>query len=500
MTKIFTSSQVRAIDKYSIDNEPVESIDLMERAAKELFLSIYDNIGFEDRKFVIVAGCGNNGGDGLAIARLLYQQAVDVEAYFCDFSENISNNCKVNLERLKNLCPKNIKILTKPNDLIIPENVIILDCLFGSGLSKPVGGKFAEIIHKINKSENTVIAIDIPSGLFGEDNSYNDGEIIEADYTFTIQFPPISSMFGENDKYYGKMFIVPIGLSHIAIENTETDYFIPDIDYIRQTVKKRKRFDHKGNFGHALLIAGKYCSAGAAVLASKSCIRSGVGLLTVHVPKNLVDILQISVPEAMIEKDQDDNIFTGTNLQSKCTAVGLGPGIGTDKETIIGLKKLLKNTDLPIVIDADGLNILSRIKNFMTLLKSGTILTPHPKEFERLFGKFDNSFQKMKFMQDFSFKTGVIIVLKGGISIISLPDKRIFFNTGGNPGMATGGSGDVLTGIITSFLAQSYKPEDAALVSVYVHSKSGDCAAEKYRQISMIASDIIECLPEVFKF
>jgi NAD(P)H-hydrate epimerase len=500
MAKVFTSTQVRGIDKYTIDNEPIASIDLMERAANNLFKSIKEVVGFDDKKFFIIAGPGNNGGDGLAIARLLHLNGVDVEAIVCRFSENISDDCLINLNRLQEICPKCIKVICNPEDIIIPDQAIILDCLFGSGLSRPVSGKFAQIIEKINNSLNKVIAIDIPSGLFGEDNSSNTGKIIEADYTFTIQFPPLSSLFVENDKYYGKLVTVPIGLSQKAIEKTETDFFITETADIRQIIKKRKRFDHKGTFGHALIIAGKYCTAGAAVLASKACLRSGVGLLTVHVPQKISDIMQISVPEAMLEVDSCDTVFTGVKNYEKYSAVGIGPGLGTDTKTVSAFLNLIKNTNLPLVIDADGLNILSEVKNFKKILKQGTILTPHPKEFERLFGKFENSYIRIKFMQQFSSETGVIIVLKGGYTVISMPDQRVFFNLGGNPGMATGGSGDVLTGIISSFVAQSYTPEEAALAGVFMHSKAGDFAAEKYGQISMIASDLVDCLPDAFKF
>lgn len=498
--KIFTSEQVRNIDKYTINNEPVASIDLMERAASNLFAKISELYSFDNNQFLVIAGPGNNGGDGLAIARLLFLQGASVKTVFCHFSEHISDDCLINLERLKKICPQYIKVIFEPQECTFSENEIIVDCLFGSGLVRPVVGKYAIIIGKINNSKNHVISIDIPSGLFGENNTTNTGAIIEADMTLTIQFSPLSALFAENQKYFGDLYVISIGLSQEAINKTGTDYCIIDACDIKQIIKKRNRFDHKGIFGHALLIAGKYCTAGAAVLASKSCIRSGVGLLTVHVPKKLTDIIQIAVPEAMVQVDYEENIFTEIADDGKFSAIGIGPGLGTNDKTIRALKNLVKNTDLPLVIDADGLNILAGIKNFIELLKPGTILTPHPKEFERLFGEFENSYTRLKFMQEFSQQTGVVIILKGGITVISLPDKRIFFNTGGNPGMATGGSGDVLTGIITSLLAQKYTPENAALAGVFVHSKAGDFASEKHGQISMIASDIIDCLSDAFKF
>lgn len=498
MIKVFSSAQIREIDKYTIDNEPIKSIDLMDRAAMTVCDLITNKFNIKNR-FCIVAGPGNNGGDGLVIARLLLTARYKVDVFSLNFTKSLSADCETNLNRLTKAFPKSVHEINTASELQIIENSIIVDAIFGSGLSRKTEGKFAQVIKKINNSGNFVLSIDIPSGLFGEDNTSNNGTIVEADMTYTIQIPPLSSMFAENARYFGKMEIVPIGLSQHAIDKTKTDFYITENSDIKKILKLRKRFDHKGNYGHALLIAGKYGTAGAAVLASKACLRSGVGLLTVHVPGKIADIIQISVPEAMLEVDYHEELFTEQTKCEKYSAIGIGPGIGTDGETVKGLKYLLKNSDLPLVIDADGLNILSCINNFKSLLKPGTIITPHPKEFERLFGSFKNTYHKIKFMQEFSFETGVIVVLKGGYTIISLPDKRLFFNTGGNPGMATGGSGDVLTGIIASFLAQSYSPEEAALASVFVHSKAGDIASAKFGQISLIASDIVDCLPEAFK-
>ncbi len=496
--KIFSSQQIQLIDKFTIENEPVASIDLMERAANELFYAIMEDFDFGRQKFLIIAGPGNNGGDGLVLARILTNLPCDFKTIFCNFSENTSPDCNTNLHRLQEKDAENLQIVTDPARVIIDNDRVIIDCIFGTGLTRPVTGKFAQLIDLVNNSGNTVVSVDIPSGLFGEDNAGNDGSIINATYTYTIQFPPIASMFAENYKYFGEIKIVDINLSQLAIEETNSNFFIVDKEFASANFKKRGRFDHKGNFGHALLIAGSYGKAGAAVLAAKACVKAGVGLLSVHLPEKLIDILQISVPEAMISIDSDSIMFSAITDFEKFDTAGIGPGLGTDKITKKAVITFINKFENKLLIDADALNILSETENFKSILKPGTILTPHPKEFERLFGKFEDSYHRILFMQKFSVETGVIIVLKGGITTISLADGSIYFNTGGNPGMATGGSGDVLSGIITSLLAQQYTPENAAILGVYLHSLAGDLAAEKLGENSLIASDIVDNLPAAF--
>lgn len=496
--KIFSSQQIRLIDKFTIENEPIASIDLMERAANELFFAIMADFNIASTKFLIIAGPGNNGGDGLALARIFTYLPCDFKTIFCNFSQNISTDCNINVQRLQEKDSKNLQIVTDPAKIIIDDDRVIIDCIFGTGLTRPVTGKYAQVIDMINNSGNVVISVDIPSGLFGEDNTGNDGSIINASCTYTIQFPPLASMFAENYKYFGNLKIVDIMLSEKAIVETESDFHITEEKFWSNNQKKRGRFEHKGDFGHALLIVGSYGKAGAAVLAAKACMRSGVGLLTVHVPEKLTDIMQISIPEAMLSIDSNTIEFSSIVDFEKFNVAGIGPGLGTNEPTKKAVIQFVTEFNKPLLIDADALNILAETNNFKSILKPGTILTPHPKEFERLFGKFENSYHRILFMQKFSVETGVIIVLKGGITAISLPDGNIYFNTRGNPGMATGGSGDVLSGIITGLLAQNYKPEKAAIVGVFIHSAAGDYAAKIKGENSLIASDIIDDLPKIF--
>ncbi|MDL2262782.1 NAD(P)H-hydrate dehydratase [Bacteroidales bacterium OttesenSCG-928-I21] len=500
--KLFKSEQIKFIDNFTIKNESIESINLMERAATNILTCLSKEIDIFKRSFSIICGTGNNGGDGLALARLLCDMKIKTKVVLCNLSSNLSTDCKINLERFEKNYKGNLFIVTENNlsDIKIDDDDIIIDCLFGSGLSRPIKENYAKIVKLINDKNNYTISVDMPSGLFGEDNSTNDGEIVKADLTLTIQFPPISSMFVENYKYYGNVLTVPIGLSKEAISQTKTNWYVSDFEYVKSKIKNREKFDHKGIYGHALIISGSYGKAGAAVLCTRACIKSGAGLVTTHVPTKLVDILQISVPEAMINIDDNDKYFSSyINGINNFSAIGIGPGIGTNSETKEALINFLHNNNIPIVVDADAINILSETNNFKNLLKVGTILTPHPKEFERLFGKFENSYERLKFMQDFSESTGVIILLKGGISSISLPNRKIYFNTGGNPGMATAGSGDVLTGIITALLAQGYNPADATILGAFIHSAAGNFAKKECGLTTMTATDIINNLSSAFK-
>ncbi len=498
MRKILSSSQAKELDKATISSLGISSYQLMEIAVNKLFEHLKLKLGnLSANNFIVVAGMGNNGGDGLGIARLLKLQNVDVKVWFCNFSDKISEECKENLEKILQISPECVLYLNEENisTLEIPVNTIIIDAIFGTGLSRSVDGKFAEVIRKINSSQAKVFSVDIPSGLFGEDNSTNSGEIVLADYTFTIQDFPLSAMFVENAKFYGEIDIVDIGHCKKCLESLTVDYNYIDEQDVISLLKKRGAFDHKGIFGHALLIAGGKGKAGAAVMASQACLRSGIGLLSIFAPDEICDILQIAVPEAMVELN--------CNIENQCfnlekySAIGVGPGIGTDK-SIFPLIKIVVNSHKPTIFDADALNILSENKELYNNLNN-CVLTPHPKEFERLFGKFESSISRLKFMSDFSKKHNCCIVLKGGITTISKSTGEIVFYIGKNPAIATGGSGDVLTGVITSLLAQGYSVDNAAIMGVWIHGEAGKLAAKEFGFISTIATDIIQKLPKTFK-
>jgi NAD(P)H-hydrate epimerase len=497
--KLFLGDQIKEIDKRTISEEPVSSADLMERAAMQLLKWYMTN--FERSKRVLIfVGPGNNGGDGLALARLLDSNRYVPLVYYVEFTEKTSGDWKTNFRRLKTETKAEVYNLKKIDQFpIVASDDIIIDAIFGTGLTRPAEGLAAEVIRYINKCGNTVISVDIPSGLYSEDNTGNIYDnIVSADFTLSFQFPKISFMFAENAGYVGEVVTLPIGLSQVAIRNMITPYNLLSNMDIAPLLKRRNKFDHKGTYGHGLLISGSSGKTGAAVLGAGAALRSGIGLITCHVPLSGVLAIQCSLPEAMISADRNERHFSEIGDTGSYSAIGVGPGLGTEPESQRALHKLLSECRKPIVIDADGLNILSLNKEWFSLIPEGAILTPHPKEFERLAGTSENSYSRLQLQIEFSVQHKCIIILKGAHTSVTTPAGKVYFNGTGNPGMATAGSGDVLTGILLSLLAQGYEPEDAAVAAVYLHGLAGDLAAEELCYESIIASDIIKYLTRAF--
>lgn len=496
--KIFTAAQVREIDAYTIKNEPIRSIDLMERAASRL-AGWYVRHFHTDRKLVVFAGPGNNGGDALSMARMLAERQYRVECYLLKFSR-LSEDCEVNLNRLKKQALARLYEMGE-QDLLpeIAKEDVVVDGIFGSGLSRKVSGLPARVIRHINDRGATVISIDIPSGLFGEDNSGNDYHtVVRANFTLTFQFPFLAFFFDFHDAFVGRWRVHDIKLHPGYIEEKECDYRTLEKEEICALLPVRKKFAHKGTFGHALMISGCYGMMGAALLAGESCLRSGAGLVTLHVPRFGYTIVQAGFPEAIVSLDQSDILFSEPPELAPYSAVGIGPGLGCKPNTGKGLKMLLERIQVPLVIDADGLNILSQNPDWLDLLPEACILTPHPREFDRLAGESDNSYDRHLKQRDFARRYKVIVVLKGAHTGIASPDGRYWFNTTGNPGMATGGSGDVLTGLITGFLAQGMRATEAALAGVFLHGLAGDLAAEASGEEALIAGDMLGYLGGAF--
>ncbi len=497
--KIFSCKQIREIDEYTIKQEPIASVDLMERAAGQLFRWITDKFG-RSAHFVVFAGPGNNGGDGIALARLLVNNRYDAEVHYVNYTEKTSADWELNRKRLETETAISLDFITNANQFpTISSGDIVIDAIFGSGLTHPVEGLAGEVIKKINEIDPTVISIDIPSGLFGEDNCENSfASVIKADFTLTFQFPKLAFMFAENAPYVGEWEVLPIGLDSNIIRNTYSSYILLDKSDIAPLLKKRNKFDHKGNFGHGLLVSGSLDKMGAAVMGAMAALRTGIGLITCHIPSCGSLIIQSASPETMIRTDLAQDFISEIGNTDSFSAIGIGPGIGIELETQKALHSLLSGCKKPMVIDADALNILSLNKKLFSLLPAGTVLTPHPKEFERLTEKQENSFTRLKSQVEFSQKHKCIIVLKGAHTSVTTPEGKVMFNSTGNPGMATAGSGDVLTGIILSLLAQGYTPENASVLGVYLHGLAGDIAAKRSCYESIIASDIIMNLGNAF--
>lgn len=500
MIKIFSTDKVRELDKYTIQNEPISSIDLVERAANA-FTSEFCRRYSKQNRIIVFAGQGNNGADALAISRLLIDAGYRVETYLFNRYMQLSNECELNKQRL--LSMENIEFTEVIYDFeppILEKQDIIIDGLFGSGLNRPLTGGFAAMVKYINQSESTIVSIDIPSGLFGEDNQKNDPEaIIRADLTLSFGFPKLSFLLPENAEYVGEWKVLDILLHPEAIANTATSYFQVTENDIASVFHPRNCFSHKGTFGHALLIAGSRGKIGAAILAAQACLKSGTGLLTVHVPQRGEQILQTAFPEAMVDLDPNQDHFSYVSDIRPFSAIGIGPGLGKHADSAKALEHLLQTTEEPVVLDADALNLIAANKNILKHVPARSILTPHPKEFDRIAGESNNSYERLLKAKDFAVNHQVCVVLKGAYTATCTTSGNVYFNSSCNPGMATAGSGDVLTGIILGLLAQGMEPETAAVVGVFLHGTAGDLAAVYQSEESMIASDIINMLGKAFK-
>ena len=487
LKKILSTSQLGNTDDFTIKSNNITSLELMENAANS-FMNAMDKMHYSTKKIAVICGTGNNGGDGFAICRLLRNKGVDVKAALVKCNETLSKDCRANLNLLDDF-----SVLLPESELPDFSNVdLIIDGIFGTGLTRPVTGFVAKVIEAINNSGKVVYSIDVPSGL-NCDGISNSEYIIESDHVITFQRPKLSFFFPENGAYVRNWVVVGIGLDETWIQEQNSTYFVLD-ESIRNHVKIRQIQSHKGTYGHALLVAGSYGKMGAAVLSAKACLKSGTGLLTTHVPKCGYEIMQISAPEAMCSIDENLKILTEVPELKQYNSVGIGPGIGKSPETVKLLETILRISTSSLVLDADALNILAENTELLKLLPQNTILTPHIKEFDHLVGESINTPERLKKQREFAKKHKVIVVLKDANTCVSSVDGKQFFNTSGNPGMATGGSGDVLTGIITGLLAQNYEPLHAALIAVYFHGAAGDRASAIKGYNALIASDICDHL------
>ncbi|MEO8151140.1 MAG: NAD(P)H-hydrate dehydratase [Bacteroidia bacterium] len=499
MKKILDANHIRQADAYTIEHEPVSSLLLMERAAHGCFQWLRKHYG-DKPNVKIFCGTGNNGGDGLVIADYLLAQNINVKVYIVRYSDQCSNDFSVNENRLLKNYADHVFNIHNENELpSIDSNDLVIDALFGTGLSKPPQGIAAQVIQHINLAQVTVVAIDMPSGLFADVTSITHSDaIIKAKYTLTFQFKKRCFYYPESFPYCGDVEVIDIKLHQKFVSACSTHFYETEQQDIQQIIKPRNTFSHKGTYGHALLMCGSYGKIGAAVLSSKACLRSGVGLLTVNVPQCGYEILQTAVPEAMVIADEEQQVLCDEIDYNHYDAIGIGCGIGTDVLTIKLLKHLLGMYKKPMVIDADALNIISYHKELLYQLPAGCILTPHVKEFARLTKYASDDFERNALQRELSAKYNCYVILKGKYSCVSTPEGDCYFNPTGNAGMATGGSGDVLTGILTGLFAQGYTPYETCIAGAYLHGAAGDAAAAQLSVAAMIASDITSHLGNAF--
>ena len=497
--KIFTSAQIHELDNYTIEHEPIKSIDLMERAAKTLTRVI---TGRWSRAIpmVVFAGPGNNGGDALAVARMLTEMGYEVQTFLFNISGHLSPDCLENKKRLIERKNKQFTEVTQEFDPPqLEKGMVVIDGLFGSGLNKPLNGGFASLVKYINASQAEVVSIDVPSGLMTEDNTYNvRANIIRATLTLTLGQKKLSMLFAENQAFVGELRVLDIGLSKEGIEKIDSQYTMLEENDVRALLLPRDPFAHKGTMGNALIVAGSYGMAGAAILATEACLRAGVGKVTCHAPRKNVAIMQTAVPEAVLQIDREETTFSEAVDSEDFQALGIGPGLGTSEQTAIAIITQLRRTQCPIVCDADAINILANHHAWVQQLPKGIIMTPHPKEFDRLEGHSSDSYERLSKVRDLTQRLGAYVILKGHCSALCCPDGHIVFNSTGNAGMATAGSGDVLTGILTGLLARGYGHREACIVGMYLHGMAGDIATREVGEESLIARDIIRCLPKAF--
>lgn len=494
--KVFSAAQIKQWDAYTITHEPVSSTDLMERAANACFKWL--QLQYHSKQvYYIFCGRGNNGGDGLALARLLIGQKHTVAVYILENGKDGTPDFKINLKKLETFTFSIHSIAAETDFPEIPGDALVIDALFGTGLNKPLNGIAAALTEHINQSGAPVISIDIPSGLFA-DVSSKGNTVINAAYTLSFQQPKLAFFIAENEGCYGDVHILDIGL-HPQFEKAEQAlYHLVDRAAVQSVYKPRKQHSHKGNYGHAAIIAGSYSMMGAAVLSAKSCLRSGAGKLTSFIPECGYTILQTAVPEAMC-KVSGLKFIEDIESIGAFDSIGIGPGIGLHPAHTGLLKSIFRELQTPVVLDADALNTIAENKELLQVLPHHSILTPHPKEFERLFGKTENDFERLQLALQKSKEHNCYIILKGHNSFISTPDQKGYINSTGNAGMATAGSGDVLTGILTALLAQKYPALQACMLGVYLHGLAGDKAAEELSGEAMIAGDIADYLPKAFR-
>lgn len=492
--KIFTAEQLRAWDEYTIREEPISSEQLMERAAQRCFAWLVAQYPLQDH-FTVCCGKGNNGGDGLAIARLLAHDGKTVVVHVLEFGFPGTPDFQLNLSRLHQYPQVDIRFVQQLDHLpAFLKDTLLIDALYGSGLNRGLDGLSAAFVECINQSGCTCISIDLPSGLLA-DRSSIAFSVVRATHTLCLQSYKLAMLLSENDQYVGTVHLLSIGLHPGFYHHCETPCQLQLLEDVKELRPERSRNMHKGNFGHALLVCGQLGKMGAAVLAAKGALRSGVGLLSCRVPSAGTTIMQTAVPEAMclIDKQSDRITETADDL-TLFSAIGVGPGIGTHVDSLALLEKLLVSYSHPLVLDADALNCLSLSAALIDKIPPGSILTPHPKEFARLFGESQNDFERMQKAIEKAAQHQLYIVLKGHHSLIACPDGTHFFNGSGNPGMATGGMGDVLTGIITGLLAQKMPPKQAVRLGVYLHGLAGNLAAQALSEPALIPSDLIDYL------
>ncbi|QNJ98843.1 NAD(P)H-hydrate dehydratase [Constantimarinum furrinae] len=496
--KIFSAEQLYEADKITAEKQNISSLDLMERAGEQIFKWLEDKMKGAQVPLHIFCGIGNNGGDGLVVGRHLINHGYNVTIYIANFTDKRSKCFLINYDRIKDVSKKWPVLMTSEEDFpeIAAEDIII-DALFGIGLNRPPEGWVKELIQYINKQKAFKLSIDIPSGLPANTPVPDSEAVIHANHTLTFQAPKLAFFLPETGVYVPYFEVLDIGLDRqFLMESKPLAQTISKME-AQQFYKPRAKYDHKGTYGHALIVAGSYGKMGAAILSTRATLKAGAGMVTVFSPECGYSILQTAAPEAMVLSDDEEDFITKIEYQFDASAIGVGMGIGTQKETVAALHKLFSEAKAPLVIDADALNGISEDKDLLKVVPKNSVLTPHPGELERLIGSWKNDYEKIEKARKFTKKHKVVLLIKGAHSLILFEDS-MYINTSGTPGMATAGSGDVLSGVITGLLSQGYDPLLATVFGVYLHGSAGMLASSVLSYEGVMASDIADFIGDAY--
>ncbi|MBU2929916.1 NAD(P)H-hydrate dehydratase [Winogradskyella psychrotolerans] len=498
--KLFSKEQIYEGDKLTTERQNISSTDLMERAGIQIFNWMHTRMQGAQVPIHVFCGIGNNGGDGLVLARHLITHGYNVVTYIVNCSDKRSKDFLINYDRIKNVSKKWPTMLSCKEDFTeieIGVDDIIVDAIFGIGLNRPPNDWVKALFQKFKASKAFTLSIDMPSGLYSDKTVEDEDAVVHAGYTLSFQSPKLVFFLPETAKYTVQWEVLDIGIDRDYLMQTETEVELISKHEVLPLYKPRQKFGHKGDYGHVMILGGSYGKIGSVNLSSRAALGAGAGLVTAYIPKCGYHSLQTAVPEVMVITDESDTHISSVNFDIQPTVIGVGVGLGTSDETVKALEVFLKKNKVPLVIDADGLNILSKKKALLKLLPEQTVLTPHPKELERLIGKWSDDFEKLEKVKAFSQMYNVIVLIKGAHST-TVNKNKLYINTTGNPGMATAGSGDVLTGMISGLIAQGYAPLAATIFGVYLHGKSADISLEDYGYQSLIASHIIETIGEAY--
>lgn len=499
--KIFTNDAIRRIFERSIELDGISMLEMMERSAWAVTYEIMKRWR-STKRIVVFAGPGDNGGDALAVSRLLFEQGYQPEVYLLNVkSSHLSNCCSANRDRLYQIEGIQYTEVTETFNLPeLGENDVVIDGLFGSGLRTPLKGGYTSLVQYINDSGAYIVSIDMPSGLFGEQNATVDRRnIVKANLTLVYQFKRLAFFFAENAQFIGECQVLDLELNQEAIAEAHSDCYLVNSDDVRMMVRTRNEFTNKYDYGSILLVAGSYGMMGSAILAAKAAMRSGAGLVTVHAPREGYLPLQTAVPEALFEPDSNPYVTSSIEMNHHYSVVAIGPGISTSDETLDALDTFLKSCHRACLLDADALNCMQKRSLLLRSIPKGSVITPHTHEFDRLFGNHNSDEERYFKAINNARLYDITIVLKGHHTMTICPNGKVYINSSGNAGMATAGSGDALTGVIASFIAQGYQPDLGVVLGVYIHGLAGDIAAQEHSEYGVIASDIVDNLGRAIK-